>query len=115
MASTIAILPDLALIPAGRFCMGDDAGRADERPAHPVEQDAFYAAVAPVTNAEYAAFVRASGHEQPPFCRQPGFEAPDQPVVGISWFDAVAYCDWLSSIAGRRFRLPTEAEREYAA
>jgi len=43
------------------------------------------------------------------------FDDPAQPVVAVSWFDAVAYCDWSSAIAGRRFRLPTEAEWECAA
>lgn len=106
---------ETVLIPEGTFVMGDDAGRPDERPAHRVWLSAFRLAVLPVTNQEYAAFLEATGHEPPRFWEDPRFNAPDQPVVGVSWFDAVAYCAWLSSATGRRFRLPTEAEREKAA
>ena len=51
----------------------------------------------------------------PPFWSQHGFRIPEAPVVGVSWHEAVAYCDWLSEFVGARCRLPTEAEREYAA
>jgi len=95
--------------------MGDDAGRADERPAHAVGLAAFRAARRPVSNAEYAVFVAATGREPPPFLRDERFAAPGQPVVGVSWFDAVAYCRWLQAATGIPFRLPTEAEREHAA
>ena len=101
------------LIPAGEFVMGDDGGRPDERPAHRVYVSAFRMAVVPVTNAEYSAFV-ASGHAAPKFCADARFSAPEQPVVGVTWADAVAYCAWLSA-TGRAYRLPTEAEREKAA
>ncbi len=95
--------------------MGNDAGRADERPAHRVVVRPFCVAIRPVSNAGYAAFVAATGHDASPFGGDARFAAPELPVVGVSWFDAVAYCDWLSARAGRRFRLPAEAEREYAA
>jgi iron(II)-dependent oxidoreductase len=104
-----------ALIPEGPFVMGDDAGRPDERPAHRVLVSAFRLALLPVTNREYAGFLAGTGHEPPRFWDDERFTAPGQPVVGVSWFDAVAYCAWLSSLTGRRFRLPTEAEREKAA
>ena len=64
---------------------------------------------------EFAAFLDATAYEPPRFWDDARFNAPDQPVVGVSWFDAVAYCEWLSSLTGRRYRLPTEAEREKAA
>ena len=95
--------------------MGDDAGRPDERPAHRVWVSAFRLALLPVSNREYAAFLMATRHEAPRFWDEPRFNAPDQPVVGVSWFDAVAYCQWLSDLTGHRYRLPTEAEREKAA
>jgi formylglycine-generating enzyme required for sulfatase activity len=95
--------------------MGDDAGRADERPAHRVRLSAFRLALLPVTNGAYATFLRATAHDPPRFWDDPRFNAPAQPVVGVSWFDAVAYCDWLSQQTGRRWRLPTEAEREKAS
>jgi len=95
--------------------MGDDAGRRDERPSHRVWLSAFRLALLPVTNREYAAFLQATGHEPPRFWLDARFNAQDQPVVGVSWFDAVDYCAWLSDVTGRRWRLPTEAEREKAA
>jgi iron(II)-dependent oxidoreductase len=95
--------------------MGNDAGRPDERPAHRVTLSSFRAVVSPVSNAEYARFLTVTGHETPPFLADPRFSDPWQPVVGVSWFDAVSYCDWLSVQSGVRFRLPSEAEREYAS
>ncbi len=95
--------------------MGDDSGRPDERPAHQVWLSAFRMAIVPVTNREYAAFLEATRQEPPRFWHDARFNAPDQPVVGVNWFDAVAYGAWLSSVTGRRLRLPTEAEREKAA
>lgn len=100
-----------ALIPAQSFLMGSDDGRNDERPVHRVWIDAFAIGVTQVTNREYAAFVRATGHPLPPV----SFPDPEQPVVAVSWFDAVAFCDWRSIIEGRRVRLPSEAEWECAA
>ncbi len=95
--------------------MGDDRHLPDERPAHRVHISAFRLALVPVTNAEYASFLEATAHEAPRFWQDERFNAPDQPVVGVTWFDAVAYCEWLSSLTGARYRLPTEAEREKAA
>jgi sulfatase modifying factor 1 len=110
-----AVAPPLVVIPAGSFVMGNDAGRADERPAHRVTLRPFRAAEAPVTNAEYSRYLEATGAEPPRFAADERFNAPGQPVVGVSWFDAVAYCEWLARETGLPFRLPTEAEREFAA
>jgi formylglycine-generating enzyme required for sulfatase activity len=108
-------LPALVRIPASSFLMGSDSGQDNERPAHRVWVDAFELGVAQVTNADYDEFVRAIRHASPPFRDQPAFGDPAQPVVGASWIDAVAYCDWWSERTGRRFRLPTEAEWECAS
>jgi formylglycine-generating enzyme len=108
-------LPELVTVPAGAFRMGDDGGRADERPARTVRVDSFAVARLPVTNAQYARFLAETGHEPPRFWADARFNAPAQPVVAVSWYDAVAYCDWLSACLGRRCRLPTEAEWERAA
>src|SRR5712692_9611719 len=105
MPAPTVIVPDMIRIPHGRFLMGDDAGRADERPSHLVTLAAFSAAISPVTNAAYAAFLGHTRGEAPPFWHLPQFGAPDQPVVGVSWADASAYCDWLASLTGRRIRL----------
>jgi len=107
--------PTLASLPGGDFLMGNDNGRPDERPAHRVRLAPFRAAVSPVTNAEYARFVAAAGAPSAPFLLDERFTAPEQPVVGISWHDAVVFCEWLAGQSGVPFRLPTEAEREYAA
>ena len=106
---------DLAALVGGRFVMGSDCERRDEAPAHAVSVGAFRAARRPVSNAQYARFVEAAGAAPPPFREFDGFAAPELPVVGVSWHDAVAFCEWWSGEHGVRVRLPTEAEREYAA
>ena len=90
---------ELVSIPGTSFLMGSNDGADDERPIHRVWLDAFEISATQVTNREYSAF------------RKIQFDDPEQPVVGVSWFDAVDYCRWL----GKRFRLPTEAEWECAA
>jgi formylglycine-generating enzyme required for sulfatase activity len=95
--------------------MGDDAGRFDEQPAHEVVVRPFLLARFPVTNREYAAYLDATQAPEPRFWRDGRFSDPLQPVVGVSWFEAVAYCAWLGEMMGQPCRLPTEAEREWAA
>ena len=107
--------PQLVRIPEGWFLMGSDTGRDEERPAHRVWVDAFWMAVFQVRNAEYAEFLKATGTSPPPQWNDPHFSHPEQPVVAVSWVDAVAYCRWLSGVTGRSYRLPTEAEWERAA
>ena len=104
----------LVELPGGSFRMGSTL-RPDEQPLREVRVDPFAVAITPVTNAEYRTFLEANGHEPPRFWDDPRFSAAERPAVGVSWFDAVAYCEWLSDVLGRGCRLPTEAEREYAA
>jgi formylglycine-generating enzyme required for sulfatase activity/energy-coupling factor transporter ATP-binding protein EcfA2 len=118
----------------------------DELPRHPVRVDAFALAQVPTTRSMFAAFVEDGGYAQPcwwPEAREAGVWRPDgtvkdwfgdprrrpaywddarlngpnQPVVGVNWYEAVAYCRWLTAQAagGDVYRLPTEAEWAYAA
>jgi sulfatase modifying factor 1 len=68
-----------------------------------------------VTNLEYAAFVDAGRAAAPPWFADPAFGGPLQPVVGVTWEEAAAFCAWVSGIAGGTWRLPDEAEWEHAA
>jgi len=126
------------LVPAGEFVMGDvfDEGNSDEIPVHSVYLDDYYIGRYKVTNREFGKFVRDSGYARQEFWEAGGFGEygaepahwrdarykgggipgnEEYPVVGISWFEAVAYCRWLSHKTGKTYRLPTEAEWEKAA
>jgi formylglycine-generating enzyme len=105
----------LVLVPAGWFLMGSESGQDNERPVHRVWVDAFQLAACQVTNSEYAGFLHATGTQAPPLWSDPNFNHPEQPVVAVSWFDAVRYCECLSDISGQPFRFPSEAEWERAA
>lgn len=108
-------VPRLIFIPGGTFLMGKNDSRADESPVHSVALSPFMASISPVTNEEYTAYTNATGTPAPPFLADERFAAPELPVVGINWFEATAYCEWLSTISSTKYRLPTEAEREFAA
>lgn len=109
------LIAPLARIRAGWFLMGCASGQDNEQPEHRVWVDEFLLAACQVTNAEYTRFLRDTASLPPPFWNDPNFNHPGQPVVGVSWQEAVRYCKWLSSRTGRHFRLPTEAEWERAA
>jgi formylglycine-generating enzyme len=114
-AAETAVGPQMVRIPEGWFLMGSDVGQDNERPVHRVWVDAFSLAACQVTNDDYARFLSATGNAPPPFWNDANFNHPQQPVVAVSWFEAIKYCDWLSATTGRRCRLPTEAEWERAA
>ena len=119
--------PETILIPAGPFLMGSDdpAAPTAEQPQHPVDLPDFRIGKYPVTVREYAAFVKAtravewvsSAREAGWFNLEPPKDKLDHPVTGVSWFDALAYCRWLSlpEQTGRCYTLPSEAEWEKAA
>lgn len=136
-------------IPRGTLVLGDKRLR-DASPQHKIELRAFAIGKFPVTNAEYAEFISARGYETemfwtamgwkwmrgrigqeaaPGFWREPRLNQARYPVVGVSWYEAVAFCNWLTARENARYtetgrdvlvkrlqyRLPTEAEWEYAA
>src|ERR1700733_9342482 len=107
--------PMMVRIPEGWFTMGCDEGRDDEKPAHRVWVDTFELAAFQTTNAEYSRFLEATRHPRPALWDDSSFSNPEQPVVAVSWFDAAAFCEWLSRALGRQCRLPSEAEWERAA
>ena len=96
----------LRLIQPGPFVMGSDTGRDWERPAHDVTiTRPFYLGVCPVTQAQYERVTAAAPST---------FHGPDRPVETVSWDDARGFCRRLSQAEGAAYRLPTEAEWEYA-
>ncbi len=84
-------------------------------PGRDARAPAFLLGRTPVTNREYAFAIACGRLAPPPWWGHPGFAAPGQPVVGVSWDDATAYCELLGAEEGGRWRLPTEAEWEFAA
>ena len=107
--------PAIEPIPAGDFQMGDLSGQGnpDERPAHPVKfVKAFEMGRYEVTFDEYDLFAAATDREKP---GDQGWGRGNRPVINVSWEDAIAYTKWLSERTGLNYRLPSEAEWEYAA
>jgi formylglycine-generating enzyme required for sulfatase activity len=113
---------DLIRIPAGEFLMGseptkDKDAQPNEQPQHRVYVSEFYIGKYPITNAQYAVFVKATKHRAPSHWEKGVIPSSNEhhPVVRVSWDDAVAFCQWLGKETGQNFRLPTEAEWEKAA
>ena len=129
--------PEMVVIPAGQFLMGSPPGEAErqdnEGPQHKVTiAHRFALGRYAVTVGQYRQFVEATGHrheggvyvwtgsewkkDASKSWQDPGFAQTEQhPVVGVNWHDAVAYCEWLAKETGQPYRLPSEAEWEYAA
>jgi formylglycine-generating enzyme required for sulfatase activity len=107
--------PEMIELPAGEFLMGCATGAANECPVHRVALTRFALSRYAVTNRLYQFFLNETGRTAPPGFSDARFNQPEQPVTSVSWFDAAAYCAWLSTRTGQAYRLPTEAEWEYAA
>jgi formylglycine-generating enzyme required for sulfatase activity len=130
-------LPEFVAIPGGTFMMGsdakDDEADDDERPRHKVSVRAFKLAKTETTRGQFAAFVKDSGHvingcdvwdakdkkivrNKNQSWTSPGYQqGDDHPVVCVSYDDVQAYVRWVNQKTGQRYRLPSEAEWEYAA
>jgi formylglycine-generating enzyme required for sulfatase activity len=107
--------PELMVVPAGEFRMGDIQGKhgKDELPVHKVKiQKPFAVSRYEITFGQYDEFAKATGRK---LLEDEGWGRGRQPVIHISWNDAVAYGAWLSRQTGMRHRLPSEAEWEYVA
>jgi formylglycine-generating enzyme required for sulfatase activity/chromosome segregation ATPase/rhodanese-related sulfurtransferase len=106
--------PEMLKIGGGKFVMGSNRNhlRVSERPAHVVEVKDFAISRHEVTFEDYDKFARATGRRLPD---DNGWGRGKRPVIYVDWRDAVAYTEWLSMRTGERYRLPTEAEWEYAA
>ena len=115
------LCPEMVVVPAGTFLMGsppDEEGRYDdEGPQHAVTiAQPFAVGVYEVTFAEWDACAAAGGcKEWSARHRPPDEDWSRLPVSSLSWYDAHAYVQWLSDRTGERYRLPSEAEWEYAA
>ncbi|MCS6847954.1 MAG: SUMF1/EgtB/PvdO family nonheme iron enzyme [Anaerolineae bacterium] len=137
---------ELVRVPAGEFLMGSDkakdkAAQVDEIPQHWVYLDEYLIGKYPVTVAQFAAFVKATGYEttaeregsafvytgstwdyvkganwyRPRGPKSDVTQKQNHPVTCVSWDDAAAFCKWLSEASGRDVRLPSEAQWEKAA
>jgi formylglycine-generating enzyme required for sulfatase activity len=133
-------VPDIAWCPmsAGRFIMGStddkEAVISKETPQHRPNLPAFEISKYPITNAQFDAFVQDGGYSDKqwrscwtkaglkwkgdttgPEKYGRAFDLPNHPAVGVSWYEAVAFCNWLALKLGRPIRLPSEAQWERAA
>ena len=132
--SRLSFEPLTVEVKGGTFQMGSNEGGDDEKPVHRVTLSDFYIGKYEVTVGQYLQFCTETNTNWPqwlkkgsdshvetgknPYYKNLGYQRKDSenlPVVGVSWNDATAYCQWLSSKTGKNYRLPTEAEWEYAA
>lgn len=120
-------------IPAGTYQIGHGTQQFAQ-PLHDVELGAFSIAQVAVTNEQFKLFIEAGGYHneaywtvmgwrwlqgkgdiQPAFWDNPNFNHALQPIVGIGWYEAMAFVNWLSEVTGKAWRLPTEVEWEVAS
>lgn len=105
--------PEVVFVEGGSFKMGSNYGDKDEKPIHKVTIDNFNIGKYPVSVSQYMKFCEATGRKKPDM---PSWGWNDRaPIVNVTHDDGVAYCEWLSKEYGGEWRLPTEAEWEFAA
>ncbi len=105
----------MVLIRGGSFLTGSNKGKDDEMLVNKIYVDAFYMDKYEVTVAQYALFLQMDPSQTKPNYWSEQLKHSNRPVVFVSWEEATAFCTWLSKQRGKRVRLPTEAEWEYAA
>ena len=103
--------PEMVFVEGGTFKMGGN-DRDSEKPIHDVKVPSFWIGKYPVTFGEYEAFCSETNRDKPV---DRGWGRGRRPVINVSWHDAEAYCEWLSGKTGKKYRLPSEAEWEFAA
>jgi formylglycine-generating enzyme required for sulfatase activity len=102
----------LVYIPGGKFWMGSQ--RIHEYPRHLVEVGDFHLGKYPVTQCQWSAIVKLPQIDRPLMEFPASFQGANRPIENISWYDAVEFCRRLSTYTGELYRLPSEAEWEYA-
>ncbi|MEM9927157.1 MAG: formylglycine-generating enzyme family protein [Cyanobacteria bacterium P01_D01_bin.50] len=109
---------DMVLIKGGTFTMGapetEKGSKDNERPQHQVTVPTFFMGKYPVTQAQWKAVAYLTPVEKKLQLEPSNFEGDNRPVECVSWYDAVEFCARLSNHTGRKYRLPSEAEWEYA-
>jgi formylglycine-generating enzyme required for sulfatase activity len=114
LRDTTATGPEMIVLNPSDFMMGNPLGMADSdaRPVHKVSLEGFMIGAREVTFADYDRFVRDTGARRP---LDHGWGRGARPVIDVTWDEALAYTQWLSEQTGQPYRLPSEAEWEYAA
>ncbi|MEQ8463921.1 formylglycine-generating enzyme family protein [Coleofasciculus sp. E1-EBD-02] len=112
------ITMDMVAIPGGTFLMGspetEEGHSDDESPQHPVTVQSFFMGKYPVTQAQWQAVANLPQIDQELDPDPSNFKGSDRPVEQVSWYDCLEFCARLSQYTGRDYRLPSEAEWEYA-
>lgn len=102
----------MIFVEEGSFMMGSENAGEDALPMHPVNVSSFYLGMSEVTVSEYLSFCREANYPAP----EANIELKDDhPITFVNWYDATAYIEWLAKKSGLPYRLPTEAEWEFAA